>query len=62
MDDPARKELKAQVNAAGRALAKKKREVIEKYGIEASENKSKKQAKREEKGGFKVRELLFLEL
>jgi len=34
--DPARKELKAQVNAAGRALAKKKREVIDKYGIEAS--------------------------
>jgi hypothetical protein len=33
--DPARKELKAQVNAAGRALAKKKREVIEKYNIEA---------------------------
>eukprot|EP00913_Durusdinium_trenchii_P007800 g7321.t1 len=31
-DDPARKELKAQVNAAGRALAKKKREVIDKYG------------------------------
>jgi len=33
--DPARKELKAQINAAGRALAKKKREVIEKYGIES---------------------------
>mmetsp|Transcript_44598 Transcript_44598/g.80198 ORF Transcript_44598/g.80198 Transcript_44598/m.80198 type:complete len:268 (+) Transcript_44598:49-852(+) len=32
--DPVRKELKAQINAAGRALAKKKREVIEKYGIE----------------------------
>lgn len=38
MDDPARKELKAQVNAAGRALAKKKREVIEKYGVEAIED------------------------
>lgn len=36
-DDPARKELKAQVNAAGRALAKKKREVIDKHGVEASE-------------------------
>jgi len=35
--DPARKELKTQVNAAGRALAKKKREVIETYGIEAAD-------------------------
>jgi len=35
-DDPARKELKAQVNAAGRALAKKKREVIDKHNVEAS--------------------------
>jgi len=35
--DPARKELKAQVNTAGRVLAKKKREVMEKYSIEASD-------------------------
>lgn len=35
--DPARKELKAQINATGRALAKKKREVIDKHGVEASE-------------------------
>lgn len=34
--DPARKELKAQVNTAGRVLAKKKREIMDKHGLEAT--------------------------
>lgn len=34
-EEEARKAAKAKMNAAGRALAKKKKEVIEKYGVEA---------------------------